>query len=152
MTSPSVGSACSSCWGTQALTLGSFAPTCCDQAVRHLLMVLALCADSCINPWHVLLPSLWWLLLWQRAWMPIDYNWFGTHLLVGQSLAFIQWNDSVSVMDQLVALLNEKCLVRYLFFHALKILEHCIPIHGSDQLNCYTCSLGLKWSIVKQWP
>ena len=61
---------------------------------------------------------------------------------VGQFFAFSQSNDVVSVVDQLVALLDKKLLICTFTFHALWSLEHCVPSdQWSDKQHYYTNSL-----------
>ena len=60
-----------------------------------------------------------------KYWLMIITSLF-IHLIVEQSLTFI---DSVSIMDQLVVSLDEKCLVCSLTFHALWSSKYCIPCH-----------------------
>ena len=61
--------------------------------------------------------------------MPTDNNYIvTTTVCIGQSLAFIQCNDFVSAMDQLMALLDESSLVCLISnFHTLWSLECFVP-------------------------
>ena len=79
--------------------------------------------------------------------MPTDNNYIITKTVcVGQSLAFIQRNDFVSVASQLLALLSERSLVCLIStFHTLWSPENCVPSDcGSDKLEYCTCRLSHK--------
>ena len=60
--------------------------------------------------------------------MLTDNNYIITTIVcIGQSLAFIQCDNFVSIMGQLMALLNKRLLACLnLAFHTLWSLEHCI--------------------------
>ena len=59
----------------------------------------------------------------------------------GQSLAFIQHSDSVSITGLLVASFDERSLNLSVTFQALWSLEYCISfVSGSDKLDYYTRS------------
>ena len=46
---------------------------------------------------------------------------------VGQSLMFMQCDDFVSMMGQLVAMFDKRLLICTFIFHALWSPNHCIP-------------------------
>ena len=72
-------------------------------------------ADNDIIYWLGLLLLLQRILLWQRASMPTyDNDVITTMVYVGQPIAFIQHYGFVSVMGQMLALLNEWSLI---WFH-----------------------------------
>ena len=69
---------CSSNCGTLAMFSGPAVPPGCDQVVGHpliLLAILAMCWQL-YDSKNVLLLSIWWLLLWQRASMSDCNNYF----------------------------------------------------------------------------
>ena len=61
--------------------------------------------------------------------MLIDDNYIlTTTVCIGQSLTFIQHDNFVPIMGQLLALLDERSLVCLnLTFHTIWSQEHCIP-------------------------
>ena len=77
-------------------------------------------ADNIVNHGHELLPS---------PSMPTDNKYIiTTTVFIGQPLAFIQCNDFVSPMGQLLASLDERSLVCLIsIFHTFLSLEHCVP-------------------------
>ena len=73
-----------------------------------------------------------------------DNNVVTTWVYVGQPLAFIQRDDFVSIMSQLLALLDKRSLVWFHFlFSTFCGLQNTafLQINGSDKLECYTHSL-----------
>ena len=71
-----------------------------------------------------------------------DNEIISTTYQVGQSLAFTQHYDFISVTGQLVAFHGEGLMNWSFTFHVLRSLEHCIPSpFGSDKLDYYTCNL-----------
>ena len=61
--------------------------------------------------------------------MPTDDNFIiTTTVYIGQSLTFIQFDDFVSVTDQLLVLLDKRSLICLIStFHTLWSPEHCVP-------------------------